>query len=109
MNCHLDHASDVIELFHKRDFRCDCPTLKSSMKLLLGFKELIHLLVIDKCCFSEVVQVENRENKYQHNFEGLYCFCNKPYLESEEMIQCEICQDWFHDYCLKKEDTLVCF
>lgn len=89
MNCHLDHASEVIELFHKRDFRCDCPTLKSN-----------------KCCFSEVVQVENRENKYQHNFEGLYCFCNKPYLESEEMIQCEICQDWFHDYCLKKEDTL---
>lgn len=31
MTCHLDHASEVIELFTKRDFRCDCPTLHHSM------------------------------------------------------------------------------
>lgn len=89
MTCHLDHASEVIELFTKRDFRCDCPTLHHN-----------------HCSLHERIVEENGKNAYNHNFEGLYCVCNKPYLESEDMIQCELCQDWFHDDCLKKEDII---
>ena len=40
-------------------------------------------------------------NQYNHNFHGVYCTCNKPYpdpedLEPDEMIQCILCEDWFH-------------
>ncbi|PIK52124.1 hypothetical protein BSL78_10971 [Apostichopus japonicus] len=43
----------------------------------------------------------NEENKYNQNFNGLYCSCKRPYPDPEdnvddEMIQCVICEDWFH-------------
>ena len=65
----------------------------------------------------------NPGNKYNHNFSGVYCTCNRPYPDSEDevsgdvglwkcvhvrewslfsmqveddMIQCCICEDWFH-------------
>ncbi len=28
--------------------------------------------------------------------EGLYCLCRRPYQESEFMIECDVCKDWFH-------------
>lgn len=41
------------------------------------------------------------ENSYNHNFKGTYCTCNRPYPdpdaeEEEEMVQCCICEDWYH-------------
>jgi E3 ubiquitin-protein ligase UBR7 len=41
------------------------------------------------------------ENKYNKNFSGLYCTCKRPYPDPEdpiedEMIQCIICEDWYH-------------
>ncbi len=47
-------------------------------------------------------QPENVGNIYEHNFDGLYCICHRPYPDPEregdayEMIQCNICEDWFH-------------
>lgn len=45
----------------------------------------------------------NRKNHYNHNFEGKYCTCNKPYPPPEDdethgvdMYQCFMCEDWFH-------------
>ena len=50
----------------------------------------------------------NTLNYYNHNFNGLYCTCNKPYPETsannsankdeenDDMIQCTVCEDWFH-------------
>lgn len=58
-------------------------------------------------------------NKYDDNFRGLYCVCKRPYPDKESpveqkrsplfpmknicfqtaddaMIQCMICEDWFH-------------
>ncbi|KAJ8302297.1 hypothetical protein KUTeg_021284 [Tegillarca granosa] len=26
----------------------------------------------------------------------VYCICRKPYVESEFMIECDVCKDWFH-------------
>ncbi|KAJ1853647.1 hypothetical protein LPJ76_004625 [Coemansia sp. RSA 638] len=44
-------------------------------------------------------------NTYSHNFWGFYCRCDKFYdasTESGEMIQCFVCNDWFHDACIGK-------
>lgn len=28
--------------------------------------------------------------------ESLYCVCRRPYQEEEFMIECDVCNDWFH-------------
>lgn len=28
--------------------------------------------------------------------EELYCLCRRPYQDSEFMIECDVCKDWFH-------------
>ncbi|XP_022761278.1 putative E3 ubiquitin-protein ligase UBR7 isoform X2 [Durio zibethinus] len=77
----------VLELWTKRNFRCDCGNSK--------FKEFSCKLFPNK-------DVENIENSYNHNFKGVYCTCNRPYpdpdvQEQVEMIQCCMCEDWFHE------------
>ncbi|MBN3312650.1 UBR7 ligase, partial [Atractosteus spatula] len=52
-------------------------------------------------CTSTDKDKLNINNKYNHNFFGLYCTCERPYPDPEdqvpdEMIQCIICEDWFH-------------
>ena len=44
---------------------------------------------------------ENTDNSYNHNYEGLYCTCNRPYPDpesevEEDMVQCVVCEDWLH-------------
>lgn len=46
--------------------------------------------------------MENVENSYNHNFKGSYCTCGRPYPDPDveeqvEMIQCCVCEDWFHE------------
>ncbi|XP_052041150.1 putative E3 ubiquitin-protein ligase UBR7 isoform X1 [Apodemus sylvaticus] len=82
--CHGSHK--LFELYTKRNFRCDCGNSK--------FKNLECKLFPDK---SKV----NSCNKYNDNFFGLYCVCKRPYPDPEdevpdEMIQCVVCEDWFH-------------
>lgn len=82
--CHGSHK--LFELYTKRNFRCDCGNSK--------FKNLECKLFPDK---SKV----NSCNKYNDNFFGLYCICKRPYPDPEdevpdEMIQCVVCEDWFH-------------
>ncbi|XP_043373805.1 putative E3 ubiquitin-protein ligase UBR7 isoform X1 [Dermochelys coriacea] len=82
--CHGTHK--LFELYTKRNFRCDCGNSK--------FKNLQCKL------FPEKGKV-NSGNKYNHNFYGLYCVCKRPYPDPEdeipdEMIQCIVCEDWFH-------------
>ena len=43
----------------------------------------------------------NAENVYDHNFDGVFCTCLRPYPDPDvevepEMLQCCICEDWFH-------------
>lgn len=42
----------------------------------------------------------NTENKYNQNFDGVYCTCARPYPDPEgdedDMLQCIICEDWYH-------------
>ncbi|KAJ0989341.1 hypothetical protein J5N97_007697 [Dioscorea zingiberensis] len=83
--CHDGH--EVVELWTKRKFRCDCGNSK--------FGELFC-----KLCPSK--DPENVDNSYNKNFTGSYCICGRPYPdpnaeEQVEMIQCCICEDWFHE------------
>ncbi|XP_036437835.1 putative E3 ubiquitin-protein ligase UBR7 isoform X1 [Colossoma macropomum] len=82
--CHEGH--ELFELYTKRNFRCDCGNDK--------FGEM-------ECKLFPEKEKANSGNKYSHNFFGLYCTCDRPYPDPEdelpdEMIQCIICEDWFH-------------
>ncbi|KAI9454425.1 hypothetical protein F5148DRAFT_1229582 [Russula earlei] len=83
--CHTDH--EQLELFPKRNFRCDCPT-----------SALTH-----PCLLHKRLEAPNEENRYSQNFEAKFCRCGRPYdanSERETMIQCLACEDWFHESCL---------
>lgn len=84
LECHDGH--ELYELYTKRNFKCDCGNDK--------FPDLVCKLYPDKT-------KSNEKNSYNHNFEGLYCTCKRPYPDldndvEDEMIQCVCCEDWFH-------------
>ncbi|KAJ2827103.1 hypothetical protein FBU31_003262 [Coemansia sp. 'formosensis'] len=97
IECHAGH--EVIELFTKRQFRCDCGT----KRLLLSSEQ-------GACCRLKsarpmLANLENANNVYNHNFWGMYCTCDKFYTPEDEtgvMIQCYVCNDWYHDSCIGK-------
>ncbi|KAF9972043.1 hypothetical protein BGZ73_004901 [Actinomortierella ambigua] len=73
ISCHGDHQ--LVELFTKRSFRCDCGTTK--------FK-------ITVCTLDPKPK-------------GTLNSCDKQYdpmKEESTMLQCVICEDWFHDECI---------
>ena len=85
IQCHGSH--DLLEMFQKRDFRCDCPTSRLSQK----------------CALNRSTFAPNESNLYNHNFKGEFCQCNDQYNpETEEsmMLQCIVCEDWLHDRCV---------
>jgi E3 ubiquitin-protein ligase UBR7 len=116
-SCHANH--EVLELYTKRNFACDCGNSKFSKE--------------QKCKLNPNKEPLNINNKYNHNFEGLYCSCERPYPEgtsstgqdqeqpsspttidnqiendNNDMIQCTICEDWFHSHhlpCFNQKQT----
>jgi len=88
MTCHLEH--EVEELFEKREFRCDCGNEKAG----------------GRCQLCPDKESENRNNRYNHNFRGRYCHCDGIYDEQKDvMVQCVLCQDWFHERCMQLNNT----
>ncbi|KAI8330137.1 hypothetical protein BD560DRAFT_416474 [Blakeslea trispora] len=84
--CHASH--DLLELFPKRHFRCDCGLLDHPCELMIPAKKMIQF---------------NDQNQYNHNFKGRYCRCDQfydPEKEEEVMYQCVACEDWFHQRCI---------
>lgn len=84
LHCHDKH--ELVELYTKRNFRCDC-----------GLKPGSEACQLD----ANKTGREASNNKYNQNFVGLYCKCHRPYPDPEdtvndEMIQCSICEDWSH-------------
>lgn len=82
--CHDGH--EIVELYTKRNFRCDCGNGKFPGKT---------------CSLKSDKEPTNPLNKYNQNFKGLYCICSRPYPDLEdntpdEMIQCVVCEDWHH-------------
>eukprot|EP01137_Pigoraptor_chileana_P014648 Opistho-2@69540 len=91
--CHAAH--DVKELYAKRAFRCDCGNARAGNNGA-------------KCTQKPDKDPVNEGNKYNHNFRGLYCSCDRPYdedAEQETMLQCYICEDWFHESCLRADGS----
>ncbi|KAH7987802.1 putative E3 ubiquitin-protein ligase UBR7 [Rhipicephalus sanguineus] len=83
--CHEGH--NLYELYTKRNFRCDCGNA--------SFPES------NPCRLCPRKAVRNDENKYNHNFHGMYCTCKRPYPDpdddvEDEMLQCIMCEDWYH-------------
>lgn len=86
--CHENH--ELIELYTKRNFRCDCPTLRVGGNRLCALNPQL-----------DAAQPANESNLYNQNFQGLYCKCKRPYPDPERtteevMLQCAICEDWYH-------------
>jgi E3 ubiquitin-protein ligase UBR7 len=85
LECHTGH--EMVELYTKRNFKCDCGVAGK---------------FATKCTFEQDFRKEaNKLNEYNQNFSGLYCVCHRPYPDPEdtvadEMIQCVVCEDWFH-------------
>ncbi|RLN63711.1 hypothetical protein BBP00_00003933 [Phytophthora kernoviae] len=85
-NCHQDH--ELVELYTKRAFRCDCGNSK--------FPER------NPCKLETEKAATNPNNTYSQNYGGLYCNCHRPYPDPERtteevMVQCVICEDWLHE------------
>lgn len=83
--CHEGHS--LVELYTKRNFRCDCGNSKFAG--------------IRKCTLIAAKDPTNDGNAYNQNFTGLYCVCKRPYPDPEddvndEMVQCALCEDWYH-------------
>ncbi|TYZ60370.1 hypothetical protein PybrP1_001342, partial [[Pythium] brassicae (nom. inval.)] len=85
-SCHENH--ELVELYTKRNFRCDCGNAKFP-------SDNPCKLVSDKA-------PRNEQNVYSQNFAGKYCTCHRPYPDPERateevMLQCVVCEDWLHD------------
>ncbi|EMC95951.1 hypothetical protein BAUCODRAFT_510329 [Baudoinia panamericana UAMH 10762] len=107
ISCHGDH--NLVELFSKRDFVCDCGTTRLAS---CGTPcSLRHNAVTGRK--GGVVGEEAREgNRYNHNFQGRFCGCGEEYDPEREkgtMFQClglgtmeegGCGEDWWHAECL---------
>lgn len=123
IQCHGAH--DLVELFSKRGFVCDCGTTRMAQSENGGCK-----LRIQSSLNSRPPEFKPRtgsssaapswrsrlelppedvpgSNSYNHNYQGLFCSCAKLYNPLEEegtMFQCyfgfECGEDWFHDDCI---------
>ncbi|KAI5751546.1 hypothetical protein M8J77_008509 [Diaphorina citri] len=85
-NYHCHEGHNIVELYTKRNFRCDCGNSKFGEK---------------KCNLEPNKDALNVNNTYNQNFKGKYCTCARPYPDEEnpncdEMIQCALCEDWYH-------------
>ncbi|QLQ79592.1 hypothetical protein HG537_0C02390 [Torulaspora globosa] len=97
IQCHT--SCDIVELFTKRNFTCDCGTDKDQSKSEnQQFKCQLRK--------NREPDVASLQNVYGHNFRGLFCSCNQEYDpdSSAVMLQCvlgsECNEDWYHDYCI---------
>ncbi|SCU99897.1 LANO_0F04236g1_1 [Lachancea nothofagi CBS 11611] len=104
IQCHAN--CDLVELFTKRGFTCDCGTERQLKKK-------------DKSEFwCQLRQNSSRDipsssNTYGQNFKGRFCDCHKRYDHESDstMIQCALglnCnEDWYHCSCIleTREDT----
>lgn len=86
-----------MELWTRRHFRCDCPTTGRSPQA----ETSSHRCRLNDP--SSQPQECNQENKYGPNYSGKFCRCGRDYdpeTETEGMLNCIACEDWFHESCL---------
>ncbi|SNX84934.1 related to Protein mlo2 [Melanopsichium pennsylvanicum] len=111
VSCHAEH--ELVELFNKRKFRCDCGTpnlyrqqesnrMNRFTRLTgeLKYREGAKPCTLRKPGFDP----QNDANVYNHNFDGEFCYCERgktydPEKEDETMFQCIVCEEWLHESC----------
>ncbi|WWC69546.1 uncharacterized protein I206_103488 [Kwoniella pini CBS 10737] len=103
ISCHSEHR--LVELWTRRSFRCDCPTTSTQPELSPPKKRRRCQLYPPQAQPQE----ENDKNHYSQNFKGKFCRCGREYdaeTETEAMICCIACEDWFHESCLNLRPAL---
>ena len=108
--CHGDH--ELVELFHRRHFRCDCGTPSlyrereedSAHMRATGFPSDAKPCSLRARTAARGWDEPNDENTYTRNFRGQFCHCVRgehydAETEEEEMYQCLVCEDWLHKSC----------
>lgn len=123
IQCHSTH--DIVELFSKRNFVCDCGTTRmkngsscslraaqmgentTKPKLRTGSDSIQESFLFPRLSMSLAEDIPSLENVYNQNYEGRFCECRMIYqaeLETRVMHQCffgEACgEDWFHQDCI---------
>ncbi|EGW34235.1 uncharacterized protein SPAPADRAFT_49293 [Spathaspora passalidarum NRRL Y-27907] len=116
IQCHASH--DIVELFSKRGFVCDCGTTRMSKthngacKLRRHGHKLERRLSISSNSSAKELElnaedIPSSSNSYNQNYRGTFCDCQEQYNPAEEtgdMLQCyfgfECGEDWYHDRCI---------
>lgn len=102
IQCHT--KCDIVELFTKRHFTCDCGTERDKQGCVNGYRCQLRK--------NTEADIPSLSNEYGHNFTGHFCSCDKEYDPDSTavMLQCvlgtECNEDWYHDYCIlgREED-----
>ena len=116
IQCHSKH--ELVELFTKRSFLCDCGTTRmaktpnGACNLRRADRNSVGSLSGLGSRLSSHVElpaedIPSNSNVYNQNFHGNFCGCKQPYDPANEtgnMLQCYfgyVCgEDWFHDRCI---------
>lgn len=110
VECHDGHQ--IEEIYTKRNFRCDCGTPRPIPLVTTEQKSTSTARSAGtptQCRLCPEKESNEGRNMYSQNFFGRYCVCHRPYpdmsgaLTDEEatMNQCVVCEDWFHDGCVR--------
>lgn len=98
MHCHLGNGHQRVQSIHgKHKTSCDCPET-GNCKFLTPQdlrSEQIH---------------QPPPNTYGHNYAYRFCDCDTTYddeNETDSMLQCRSCDDWYHTICLKLRSGLT--
>ncbi|PWN51149.1 zf-UBR-domain-containing protein [Violaceomyces palustris] len=120
VSCHSDHQ--LVELFNKRNFRCDCgtPNLYKGKSSSLACPSSSSAQPNGSVTITEQLEFpenappcslrkpgydpQNEGNRYGQNFQGSFCYCERgksydPEKEEETMFQCLVCEEWLHESC----------
>lgn len=126
IQCHSTH--DIVELFSKRDFACDCGTtrMKNGLSCSLRLANIksgppraprmrtgsdvgsgSEPALFPRVELSPAHDIPSLENLYNHNFLGRFCACGDVYNAEEETRTCHQCyfgeacgEDWYHQDCI---------
>ncbi|OBA28594.1 hypothetical protein HANVADRAFT_51476 [Hanseniaspora valbyensis NRRL Y-1626] len=92
--------NNLIDINYKKNFTCDCGTDKD--------------LKVKECNLyknKNMKKEHNEDNRYGHNFNGEYCYCNTKDETDSDMVQCQlgnVCnEDWYHIKCLNLEKNNI--
>ncbi|AYV86945.1 MAG: ubiquitin protein ligase E3 component n-recognin 7 [Sylvanvirus sp.] len=95
-SCHSNDTCHIEELGLRHNFVCDCGTDRDPLTTTRGGCKLTN----KSTNHNLEIRPSQSLNQYGQNFQGLYCYCHQgaqDVPESETMIQCTLCCDWFHD------------